>query len=118
MRDENNFIPIEELPENKDKEAKAQSIKARISANMVMFPGFLPDWERALTEMLNFPAGVHDDFVDALAKLGQGLSKMTSASVKSVEWDGIVKPQRLTCGWVQRSHKIRENVERYASIDN
>ena len=118
MAEENNYIPIEELPEGRDKEAKAQSIKARISARMVMFPDFVPDWERAITEMLNFPAGTHDDFVDALSKLGQGLSHMTAASIRPVTWDGIVKPQRITCGWVQRSHKARERANQYANIDN
>ncbi len=85
---------------------------------MVMFPDFVPDWERALTEMLNFPVGIHDDFVDALAKLGQGLSHMTSAEVKSVPWDGIIPPQRITCGYVQRSHRSRERHERFALVDS
>ena len=118
MRKENNYIPVEELPESKDKEAKAQPIKARTNARMVMFPGFVPDWERALHEMLTFPAGTYDDFVDALSKLGQGLAKMNPAEIRSVPWDGIVRPPPLTCGWVARSHKRREREHRLTLVDS
>lgn len=108
MMERNIFIPIEELPENRDKEQKAQSIKARMSARMVMFPTYLPDWELALNELLTFPGGMFDDFVDALSKLGQGLGQMVKASIPAEEWDGIVPEQRLTCGWLQGSHRRRQ----------
>ena len=118
MREENAFIRIEELSETKDKQAKARAIDARMGAKMVLFPKFHPRWEEILNELLTFPAGLHDDFVDALAKLGQGLDKMTPASKAKEEWDGIVRPPRLTCGWVQRSHKRLEREARYANVDN
>lgn len=111
MVDENVFIPIEELSESTDKQAKAQSIKARMSAKMVMFPEFHPQWSEALHQLLTFPAGQHDDFVDALAKLGQGLSTMVRATLSKPDWDGIIPSQKLTCGWVERSHRkqVRES---------
>lgn len=118
MHETNTFIPIEELSESRDKESKAQSIKARMSAKMVMFPSFAPDWDEALHEILTFPGGVHDDFVDALAKLGQGLAKMTPASLTKDPWNGILEHERLTCGWLRKSHERRERTERLAFNDN
>lgn len=105
MREENVYIPIEELNESKDKQAKAQSIKARMSAKMVLFPSFAPGWDEVLSELLSFPNGKHDDFVDTLAKLGQGLAKMTPASIqpKQRSLEEVLNP-RITCGWVARSH--------------
>lgn len=105
MQETNTYISIEELSESKDKEAKAQSIKARMAAKMVMFPD-VPGMDEAEHELLTFPGGLHDDFVDALAKLGQGLAKMTPAQVtpSNKSLDEILNP-RLTCGWVARSSK-------------
>lgn len=102
------YIPIEELSEAKDKEQKAQSLKGRMGAKMVMFPTYLPDWERAENELLTFPGGLHDDFVDALANIARGLGGMVKASVPSPEWDGVVPEQKLTCGWAIRSHRARQ----------
>lgn len=119
MHEQNSYVPVEELSETKDKEAKAQSIKGRMAAKMVMFPSFAPGWADALHEMLTFPAGTHDDFVDALAKLGQGLAKMTPASVAPSEPDilRILQPP-ITCGWVQRSHRKEQLRQRMLANDN
>jgi hypothetical protein len=108
MREDKTFIPIEELSESRNLETKAQSIKARMSAKMVMFPTYLPDWERALHELLFFPNGAHDDFVAAIAKLGQGLADMVPAAKPQKQWDGKIPEQRLTCKWIEESHKRRE----------
>ncbi len=107
MRDKNIFVSIEELSESRDKEQKAQSIKARMDSKTVFFPTFHPQWSKAEHELLSFPNGKHDDFVDALAKLGQGLSKMVKAS-KPQERGGEPKNEPLTCSWLERSHKRRE----------
>lgn len=109
MRERNIYVPIEELSESKDKEAKAQPIRARTMAKMVMFPGFAPGWDKAKEELLAFPNGDNDDFVDGLAKLGQGLAKMTPASITPPvqTLEQILNP-RLTCKWIERSHRRKE----------
>lgn len=117
MQETNTYIPIEELSEGKDKEAKAQSIKARMGAKMVMFPN-VPGMDEAEHELMMFPAGANDDFVDALAKLGQGLAKMTPAQLtphqKTLE--EVLNP-RLTCGWVQRSHRRNDRKTLFERTD-
>lgn len=116
MQERNVYVPIEELSEARDKQQKAQPIRARMQAKMVRFPEFAPDWEQAYHELLTFPGGLHDDFVDALAKLGQGLAKMTPASARRVEpslLEVLNKP--ITCGWVERSSRRRQRGELTAS---
>ncbi len=79
MQEENVYLPLDPLSEAKDKQTKAQAIAGRMAQRKVLFPSFAPDWDKAKHELLTFPAGTHDDFVDALAKLGQGLAKQTKA---------------------------------------
>lgn len=108
MQETGIYIPIEELSEGKDKQAKAQSIRARMSAKKVFFPD-IPAFADAEHEILTFPGGLHDDFVDALSKLGQGLLKMVGNSTKQPEKsiEEILNP-RITCGWVQDSARRKE----------
>jgi hypothetical protein len=89
-----------------------------MSAKMVMFPKFMPQWPEALHELLTFPVGLHDDFVDALAKLGQGLAKMVPATTPKASWDGIIAPQALTGAWLERSSKRREAAARNVVWDS
>lgn len=62
-----------------DKKARAQSIMARMAMGKVYFPSFAPWWMEARHEMLQFPFGVRDDFIDALAWIGLGLGIHTTA---------------------------------------
>lgn len=107
MREKRIYVPITELSETRNKEQKAQAIKAFMMMKMVRFPKWVPGWDEAENELLTFPGGLHDDFVDALSKIGQGLDLMVPASKKKVEWDGVLRPEPLTCGWLERSHKRR-----------
>jgi len=60
-----------------DKELKARAIQARMQHHKVLFPRSAP-WLAALeSELLPFPAGVHDDQVDALGLIGRILDKMS-----------------------------------------
>lgn len=96
MHEEKVYCAIEEVVPVKDKQTRAQSIQGRMSMGKVRFPAFAPWWGQALQEMLTFPAGKHDDFVDALAYIGMGLGRMATASkprkpimsapVGSIEW--------------------------------
>ena len=118
MQEKNVFIPIEELSEAKDKRAKAQSIMARMSQRMVLFPKFNPSWNEAESELLGFPGATHDDFVDALANLGRGLDKMMPASGPEVEPPDIggykFKP---TLGWLKKSHESQIAFQKARLLD-
>lgn len=78
MREEQVFINIEEVTPAKAKDVRARSIQGRMSMGMVRFPKFAPWWPEAEAELLTFPAGRSDDFVDALAHLGAGIDKMVA----------------------------------------
>jgi predicted phage terminase large subunit-like protein len=77
------WASIEEMHPMTGKEARASSIIGRMSQKRVHFPAFAPWWPKALDEMLKFPAGTYDDFVDALALVGLGLMRQVSAKEES-----------------------------------
>ena len=80
MQEEGIYSAIEEVTPAKDKQTRAQAIRGRMSMGKVRFPGFAPWWEAARNELLKFPAGKHDDFIDALAYIGLGLGRIHSAT--------------------------------------
>jgi predicted phage terminase large subunit-like protein len=67
------FVTLDEITPVADKQTRAQSIQARMSMLKVSFPGFTRWWPEAHDQMLKFPQGVHDDFVDTLSLFGIGL---------------------------------------------
>jgi hypothetical protein len=80
-----------------DKKTRAQAINGRIAMRMVYFPSFAPWWAEARDELLKFPYGGHDDFVDFIAWIGLGLGLHTApraASKKDV-------PKVGTLGWIK-----------------
>lgn len=94
------FINIREMTPTGDKEQRAQSIAARVAMGKVLFPRNAVWTERAVDEMMAFPNGTHDDFVDALAYIGLGLGSQFAPSAKR----GIQNKQRPefgTLGWVK-----------------
>lgn len=67
MSERNEYPPYEVLKPLTDKLARARSLQGRMQQGRVYFPttaGWLNDLQ---TELLRFPAGAHDDMVDALA---------------------------------------------------
>jgi len=111
MLERNVFFPLDEVSARGDKSARAQSIAGRMSAKMVMFPSFAPGWDKAKHEILTFPGGTHDDFVDALAELGRGLDQMVNAHLTVTVTSNTIPRQRLTVQWVKDSAKRRERRE-------
>lgn len=66
----------EQFPTRGDKAVRAQSIRGRMALEGLYVPinaGWYPDLR---AELLSFPAGKHDDQVDALGLVGQLLDKM------------------------------------------
>jgi len=80
MIEKNIYCAIDEITPVGDKRQRAQSIQARMAMGKVRFPQFTRWFGDARDQMLKFPQGVHDDFVDALAYVGLGLAKQTPRS--------------------------------------
>jgi predicted phage terminase large subunit-like protein len=70
MTEERIYTPIMEMATSKDKPTKARSIQGRIAMGKVHFPADAPWWQAAKSQILQFPYGAHDDFVDWLATFG------------------------------------------------
>ncbi|WP_336802495.1 phage terminase large subunit [Kaistia sp. MMO-174] len=63
-----------------DKAIRAQSIRGRMALNSLYVPqhaAWYPEFRR---ELLSFPAGKHDDQVDAMGLIGQLLDRMTDGT--------------------------------------
>ena len=100
------FCNIVESPEAGDKVKKAQAIQARMAMGRVRFPAGAPWLMRAKAEMLKFPHGKHDDFVDALAHLGRGLRTMVRAAPETVVANENRMPKPGTLGWIKKAAAI------------
>lgn len=75
-RERRAFVAREPFPTRGDKAVRAQSIRGRMASLGLYVPIHAP-WYAALRgELLSFPAGKHDDCVDALGLVGQLLDKM------------------------------------------
>lgn len=67
MRERQFYPPITLLKPITDKLARARPLQGRMQQGMVSFHDSAEWYDTARAEMLRFPAGVHDDQVDALA---------------------------------------------------
>lgn len=106
MHEESIYCAIDEVNPAKDKQTRAQAIRGRMAMGKVFFPRFAHWWQDALNEMLKFPSARHDDFVDALAHIGMGLSLQVSANkALEVKESG---PKTGTIAWVKYSSKMKE----------
>lgn len=71
---------------SKDKPTRARSIQGRMGLGMVHFPRHAPWWSDAKKQLLKFPYGTHDDFVDFCSWIGLGLMSVLGApKAKAVE---------------------------------
>jgi predicted phage terminase large subunit-like protein len=108
MTEEKVFVHVKEQSAAKDKLTRAQPIIGRMGMGMVMFPSYEPWTEAAKQELMKFPGGRHDDFVDALAHLGGGLEDMLKG-VKPKE-DVPLGPRVGSLAWVKydATHRGRQ----------
>lgn len=67
MVERRQYIPYEVLRPMTDKMARARPLQGRMQQGRVIFPEEAAWRAQAEQELLRFPAGVHDDVVDALA---------------------------------------------------
>lgn len=102
MLETNSFFNISEVTPAGDKEQRAQSISARMAMGYVWFPKHLPWTEKAVAELLAFPNGLHDDFVDALAYIGLGLRAQIPVKRQTTTDN---PPKYGTLAWVKQSQR-------------
>ena len=75
-REREAYCVMESFPTRGDKAVRAQSIRGRMALRGLRIPKDLPHRADFESELMRFPAGVHDDCVDALGLVGQLLDKM------------------------------------------
>jgi predicted phage terminase large subunit-like protein len=79
MYEESVFTTLDPKVPTKEKKTRARSIQGRMRQRRVHFPAFAPWWPEAKQQLLKFPYGTHDDFVDWLSWVGLGLTQEYSA---------------------------------------
>lgn len=89
-----------------DKKTRARSIQGMMSLKRVRFPVFAPWWAEAQNELLKFPNGTHDDFVDMLSWMGIGLMREVPASRQAPESDKVVRVGSMA--WVKGQTRVQE----------
>jgi predicted phage terminase large subunit-like protein len=78
-------LAIRALSAHKDKEARALLPAAQMEAGRVWFPPASTPWYREIEEeLLAFPAGRHDDFVDTLSYAAAEMA--ASGTPRGIEW--------------------------------
>jgi hypothetical protein len=113
MQEQEVYNLITEVTPVKDKESRAASIRGRMSMLKVRFPRFATWWPTAMHELLMFPGGKSDDFVDFLSHLGMGINNMGRASVRpETQKEDLNTMRPLTMSWVKQSHNERNKMMR------
>lgn len=80
MRERKAYVHREQFPTRGDKAVRAQSIRGRMALEGLYVPVHAPWYADLRSELLSFPAGKHDDQVDALGLVGQLLDKMIAGT--------------------------------------
>lgn len=76
QRERKAYVVREQFPTRGDKAVRAQSIRGRMALEGLYVPVSAAWYPGLRSELLSFPAGKHDDQVDALGLVGQLLDKM------------------------------------------
>jgi hypothetical protein len=112
MLETRNYINIQESPSHADKAQKAQPAVARMAMKKIRFPNWVWWYTPAIQELMKFPNGRLNDFVDALAIICMGLDRMIGAE--------RVTPRKEarpgTMGWIKQETRraAEEERRRYA----
>lgn len=113
MVEERIYTLIDPVVPSADKMTRARSIQGRMSMRKVHFPTFAPWFQDAKNQLMRFPHGANDDFVDWLAWIGLGLTKEIAA--QSYRPPKNNAPKTGTAAWVIHSSEQRKAQQRNAS---
>lgn len=78
QRERGAYVCRDQFPTRGDKAVRAQSIRGRMALEGLYVPHQASWYPAFRAELLSFPAGKHDDQVDALGLVGQLLDRMTN----------------------------------------
>lgn len=94
MREERVFCRREQVASAVDKPTRSRAIQARTAMGKVYFPTNTAWATDLMSELLMFPAGKHDDQVDAFGLIGRMLDDLIPARVPKIE-----APRRAVSGY-------------------
>ena len=110
MAEEKVYCRIEEVTPVHNKVQRAQSILGRMAMQKVLLPRQSHWTQKATDELLKFPNSRHDDFVDTIAWIGMGLSRLASPSGTIRQVTKL--PEVGTLAWVKwdAAARAKENL--------
>lgn len=114
MHERSTFCTVTEMTPTQNKEQRAQSIRGRMASGKVYFPRQKPWVSDMVGELLKFPNGKHDDFVDPLAYIGLALNEQYGASKVKEEEAGFYGPKIGTIKWIKENSDRQRHNERRA----
>lgn len=112
MEETNTFFPIREITPIGNKEQRAQAIAGRVAQGKVHFPRTAAWTERAIDELLKFPNGRNDDFVDAFAYFGILLQSMFAPGRSEAE-RRATEPKTGSYAWIKDQQRRQERAEQF-----
>lgn len=105
------YIAVDPVVPSKDKQTRSRAIEGRMSMKTVHFPRFAPWWQEAKAQLLRFPFGANDDFVDWLSWIGLGLLKQRRATNTAANDDHDMPPVG-SIAWIVKSSILKQRKER------
>lgn len=99
LRQRHLYIARAQFSVRGDKAIRAQSIRGRMAMDGLYVPATAPWYPAFKRELMTFPAGAHDDQVDALGLVGQILDKMVKGKAvqKEKPKEKIISTDPATC---------------------
>jgi len=109
MIEESVYCMIDPMTPSRDKRARARSIQGRMQMRKVRFPKFASWWPEAENELLKFPNGTHDDFVDWIAWIGLGLDREIGATRAMPKDTNVIQVGSMA--WIKAAHNKQSKHE-------
>lgn len=100
MLETGTYMNIREVTPSQDKATRAQSMVGRVAMGKLFFPIDAVWTEKAINQMMAFPNGTHDDFVDTLSLVGLGMQSQFAPAANS-DKKIADKPKFGTLAWVK-----------------
>lgn len=91
MEEKRIYVQLEWLPSMTNKAARARAFQGRAANRKVFLPRKAPWVADLLSQLLHFPAGVHDDKVDVCSMIGQALQSVRPPAQKEFRRERYIK---------------------------